>query len=255
MKRKIITALFLAIISITSIPLFIIACAMRVVTYPFDKRLRLLHQFTCFWGSLYTYIMPAWIITVEGRNKIKNNVPYIIISNHQSQLDILVAFRLYKHYKWVSKSEIFKLPLIGWNMGLNRYVKLIRGDKESVSNMMKDCEMHLHEGSSVYIFPEGTRSHDGKLKEFKLGAFILAKKLNLPILPIVIEGSRFALPKYTIDYFGKHNITLRVLDTIEPAAYKDMNIEELAKHCWSFIHKELAELRIDMYGSEKTDLP
>ena len=119
MKGKIITSLFFIFVAITSLVFFIIAVIIRVTTYPFDKRLRLLHLLTCFWGSLYTYIMPPWKITVQRSNKIKNNKPYIIISNHQSQLDILVAFRLYKHFKWVSKAEIFKVPVIGWNMVLN----------------------------------------------------------------------------------------------------------------------------------------
>lgn len=250
MKGKLITALFFIFVTITSLILFIIALLVRIITYPFDKRLRLLHQLTCFWGSLYTYVMPPWQIKVEGRNKIRDNVPYVIISNHQSQLDILVAFRLYKHFKWVSKAEIFKVPVIGWNMFLNRYVRLFRGVKESSVQMLQDCEMHLKEGSPVFIFPEGTRSPDGHLKEFKLGAFILAKKLNVPIMPVIIEGTRFALPKYSIDYHGKHPITLRVLDEITPEKFKDMTVEELAKYTWNYMNNELRKLRIEMYGHD-----
>lgn len=73
MKGKIITSLFFIFVAITSLVFFIIAVIIRVTTYPFDKRLRLLHLLTCFWGSLYTYIMPPWKITVQRRNKIKNN--------------------------------------------------------------------------------------------------------------------------------------------------------------------------------------
>jgi len=250
MKGKIITSLFFIFVAITSLVFFIIAVIIRVTTYPFDKRLRLLHLLTCFWGSLYTYVMPPWKITVQGRNKIKNNKPYIIISNHQSQLDILVAFRLYKHFKWVSKAEIFKVPVIGWNMVLNRYIKLVRGDKKSIAQMMDECEMHLKEGSSVYIFPEGSRSPDGHLKQFKSGAFLLAKKLNLPIMPIIIEGTRFALPKHSIDYHGKHPIILRVLDEIVPEIFKNMSIEELRDYTWNYMHTELKKLRMEMYGSD-----
>ena len=226
MKGKIITSLFFIFVAITSLIFFIIAVIIRIMTYPFDKRLRLLHLFTCFWGSLYTYVMPPWKITVQGRNKIKNNKPYIIISNHQSQLDI------------------------GWNMVLNRYIKLVRGDKKSIAQMMDECEMHLKEGSSVYIFPEGSRSPDGHLKQFKSGAFLLAKKLNLPIMPIIIEGTRFALPKHSIDYHGKHPIILRVLDEIVPEIFKNMSIEELRDYTWNYMHTELKKLRMEMYGSD-----
>ena len=226
MKGKIITSLFFIFVAITSLVFFIIAVIIRVTTYPFDKKMRLLHLLTCFWGSLYTYVMPPWKITIQGRNKIKNNKPYIIISNHQSQLDI------------------------GWNMVLNRYIKLVRGDKKSIAQMMDECEMHLKEGSSVYIFPEGSRSPDGHLKQFKSGAFLLAKKLNLPIMPIIIEGTRFALPKHSIDYHGKHPIILRVLDEIVPEIFKNMSIEELRDYTWNYMHTELKKLRMEMYGSD-----
>ncbi len=116
--------------------------------------------------------------------------------------------------------------------------------------MMDECEMHLKEGSSVYIFPEGSRSPDGHLKQFKLGAFLLAKKLNLPIMPIIIEGTRFALPKYSIDYHGKHPIILRVLDEITPEKFKNMSVEELIDYTWNYMNAELKKLRIEMYGSD-----
>lgn len=190
------------------------------------------------------------MIKVEGRKKISNNVPYVFVSNHQSQLDILIAFRLYKHFKWVSKGEIFNVPIIGWNMFLNRYVKLVRGVKESATRMMQDCEMHLKEGSPVFIFPEGTRSPDGHLKKFKLGAFILAKNLNVPILPVIIEGTRFALPNYSIDYHGRHHIIMRVLDEITPDTFKDMTVEQLAQYTWHYMNNELRKLRIEMYGQD-----
>jgi 1-acyl-sn-glycerol-3-phosphate acyltransferase len=150
----------------------------------------------------------------------------------------------------VSKAEIFKVPVIGWNMVLNRYIKLVRGDKKSIAQMMDECEMHLKEGSSVYIFPEGSRSPDGHLKQFKLGAFLLAKKLNLPIMPIIIEGTRFALPKHSIDYHGKHPIILRVLDEITPDKFKNMSVEELIDYTWNYMNAELKKLRIEMYGSD-----
>jgi 1-acyl-sn-glycerol-3-phosphate acyltransferase len=148
-----------------------------------------------FLGALYTWTTPSWKMHVIDRNKFKRGRLYVVISNHQSQLDILVAFNLFRHFKWVSKAEIFRVPFVGWNMYLNRYVRLVRGDKESIEQMMKVSEERLREGSSVFLFPEGTRSEDGNVKKFKPGAFILAHKLKIPILPIAISGTKKALPK------------------------------------------------------------
>lgn len=242
MFNRIISCAFLTIVGITSIPFYFIAVLLRLVTFPFDRRLRLLHLFTCFWASLYTWIMPSWRIKVEGRDKARKNATYIIVSNHQSQLDILVAFRLFFHYKWVSKIEIFKVPLIGWNMTLNRYVRLKRGDRESIEQMMKDCEDRLSEGSSVFFCPEGTRSADGVIKSFKMGAFQLAHKMKVPLLPIVISGTNKALPKYSMNFHGQQKILIKVFDEIPYESFKDKSVEETAEMVRQFMIKKLAEM-------------
>lgn len=243
---RFVSILLLLVISITSIGFFIIALVLWALTRPFDRRLRLLHLFTCFWASFYTYIVPAWPITIEGRKKIRRGATYVFVSNHQSQLDILALFRLYVHFKWVSKIEIFKVPLIGWNMVLNRYIKLVRGDKQSIARMMADSEDRLAEGSSIFIFPEGTRSPDGRLKAFKQGAFILAKKMKVAIMPVIVEGTRNALPKYSINFHGKHPITIRVLEEIPYKSFANLSVEELSQKVWEYINRELVKLQREM---------
>jgi 1-acyl-sn-glycerol-3-phosphate acyltransferase len=150
-----------------------------------------------------------------------------MVANHQSLLDILVLFRLFKHFKWVSKIENFRVICVGWNMSLNRYIKLRRGDKESVEQMMHACEQTLAEGSSVMIFPEGTRSEDGNLRPFKHGAFTLAKRCHAPLLPIVVQGSSQALPKRGFVLQGRHHIYVRVLDEIPPSEFANTPVEDL----------------------------
>lgn len=148
----------------------------------------LLHRFTCFWASLYTWFNPAWPVTVTGRENIVPGETYMIVANHLSLLDILVIFRLFKDFKWVSKIEVFRVPVIGWNMSLNRYVPLRRGDRESVLQMLEACRGHLEEGSSIMMFPEGTRSADGQLKPFKPGAFQLARECEVAVTPWSFGG-------------------------------------------------------------------
>jgi 1-acyl-sn-glycerol-3-phosphate acyltransferase len=242
MFNRIISSAFLTFVATTSIPFYIIAALIRLLTFPFDRRLRFLHLYTCFWASLYTWVMPSWRIKIEGREKVRKNATYMVVSNHQSQLDILVAFRLFFHYKWVSKIEIFKVPLIGWNMSLNRYVKLKRGDKESVEQMMRDCEERLSEGSSVFFFPEGTRSYDGKIKDFKMGAFLLAHKMKVPILPIVVSGTNKALPKYSMNFHGKQKILMKIFPEIPYASFQNKTPEETARMVREFMITELAEM-------------
>lgn len=249
MLSKIITVVWLTFVIITSVIFFIIALLIKVLTSLFDKRLRVLHLFTCFWASLYTWVMPGWRIRIHDRKKVRKDGVFVIVSNHQSQLDILVAFNLFIHFKWVSKIEIFKVPLIGWNMVLNRYIKITRGVKDSVIKMMKDCERTIREGSSVYFFPEGTRSEDGTLKKFKTGAFELAKKMRVSILPMVISGTNTALPKYTFKYHGVTNIAMRVLDEIPYEKFAKLSIEETAEMVRGIIAKNLALLERQLAGA------
>ncbi|MEO6026878.1 MAG: 1-acyl-sn-glycerol-3-phosphate acyltransferase, partial [Candidatus Binatia bacterium] len=102
------------LIILTSPLFFLIALLIWLVTGPFDRRLRVLHLYSCAWASFYTYVFPYWFVSVRNRERLRNDQAYVVVSNHQSLLDILVLFRLYRHFKWVSKAEIFRLPFIGW---------------------------------------------------------------------------------------------------------------------------------------------
>jgi len=230
MLNRFISICFLAFMALSSILFFFVALAIWLATTLFDRRLVLLHLFSSFWASLYLWVMPAWSVTASGRGKIRKNITYVVVSNHQSQLDILVAFRLFFPFKWVSKAAVFKLPFIGWNMWLNRYIRLKRGNKESIQKMMRACERAIANGSSVYFFPEGTRSKTGELKPFKPGAFILAQKMRVPILPIVISGTRDALPKHSLNFHGRHDIRIKVLDEIPYQSFAMRPPDEIAAH-------------------------
>ncbi len=241
MVARILSSLFWLFIVVSSIILFPVAVLIWAVTVLIDRRLVLLHQFTCFWASLYTWLNPVWRVRIEGREKIRPDTAYVMVANHMSLLDILVLFRLFRHYKWVSKIENFRVPAIGWNMMMNRYIKLRRGDSASVDRMMRQFEDTLRQGSSIMMFPEGTRSADGRLKAFKHGAFTLALETCKPVLPIVLRGTADALPKRGFVLQGRHEIRVRVLDAIVPSEFAGMSVEVLTAHVRSIIARELGD--------------
>jgi 1-acyl-sn-glycerol-3-phosphate acyltransferase len=232
------TAFWLFLVS-SSMLLFPVAVLLWAATSPFDRRRRVLHQFTCFWASLYTWLNPAWPVRVEGREKIRPDEAYVMVANHLSLLDILVLFRLFTHFKWVSKIENFRVPFIGWNMSLNRYIKLRRGNRASVVQMMKACRIALAEGNSIMVFPEGTRSPTGQMRRFKTGAFEIAKENGRPILPIVLDGTANALPKRGFVLQGRHPISVRVLDEIPVVSFADETPEELTERVRAIIAEHL----------------
>ena len=242
--RRLGSVLFWAFLVGSSVLLFPVAVVIWAVTAPFDRRKRLLHQFTCFWASLYTWLNPAWRVHVEGREKIRGDATYVMVANHQSLLDILVLFRLFVHFKWVSKIENFRIPCIGWNMSLNGYVKLRRGDRQSIGEMMSNCARVLDEGSSIMMFPEGTRSPDGRLRAFKHGAFTLAQGSGCPILPILVEGTADALPKRGFVLRGRHAIRIRVLDEIPHEKLLGRPVEDVTAEVWRLFANQLGPERV-----------
>jgi 1-acyl-sn-glycerol-3-phosphate acyltransferase len=214
--RQIGSLLFWGFVVLSSALLFPIAVAIWAVTAPFDRRRRALHKFTCFWASLYTWLNPAWRVRIEGREHVQDGTTYMFVANHLSLLDILVLFRLFYDFKWVSKAEIFRVPVIGWNMRMNGYIPLRRGNRDSVVAMMQACARTLEQGSSLMMFPEGTRSATGQLQAFKTGAFELAEQAQVPIVPIVIQGTHDALPKHGFVLQGRHEIRVTVLEPFRP---------------------------------------
>ncbi len=239
---KFLSLLFLAFMALSSTLLFVGAMGIWISTFWWDKRLALLHRFSCFWASLYSWIMPAWPLTIEGRENIRKDAVYVMVSNHQSLLDILMYFRLFAHFKWVSKAEIFKIPLVGWNMYLNGYIGIRRGDKRSGVQMMETCRKTLSQGSSVFMFPEGTRSHDGMVAPFKAGAFRIAQKAKVPILPMVISGTTHALPKKSLGFHGRHPIHIKVLPELPYETFAEKPLEELTREIHALIAGELQAL-------------
>jgi 1-acyl-sn-glycerol-3-phosphate acyltransferase len=186
-------------------------------TVLWDRNLRLLHRYTTWWGAHYLTRAPLVTVVVEGRAGLDPNRSYVYVANHQSMVDILAVFSTGLDFKWVSKVENFFVPFIGWNMILNRYISLRRGHKPSIVRMYKTCDAWIAAGLSVFMFPEGTRSPDGDIKEFFQGAFKIATKNDVPIVPILIEGTGKILPKGSFR-IAPYPVTIRILEPVEPSS-------------------------------------
>lgn len=231
--------LFWGFVVLSSLVLFPIGCLLWLVTAAFDRRRWAMHRFTSFWASLYTWLNPAWPVRVLGRERLVTEGPVVLVANHLSLLDILVLFRLQTHFKWVSKAENFRVPVIGWNMRLCDYIPLRRGNAQSTREMMRHCDRVLREGSSIMMFPEGTRSANGRLRSFKPGAFQIAERNALPIQPIVLRGTAEALPNRGFKLQGRHAISIEVLEPISVEEVRACSAEEMMVRVREVIHEAL----------------
>lgn len=225
----------------SSILLFPISLLLWLVTVAFDDRRWVLHRFTSFWASLYTWLNPAWRVRVVGRERLYEGGPTVIVANHRSLLDILVLFRLQSHFRWVSKQENFRVPCVGWNMTLCDYIPLRRGDGPSIRAMMRHCDRAIQGGNSILMFPEGTRSSTDRMRSWKLGAFQIAERNRVPIQPIVVRGTAEALPKRGFILRGRHAISIEILDPIP--------VDEVAGHSPEEMMDHVRSILVDALGS------
>ena len=135
-------------------------------------------------------------VTVDGLSKIDPSRSYIFMSNHQSNFDIPVLLSdLPKQFRWLAKAELFKIPIFGRGMRGAGYISIDRSDRVSAFQSLARAAETIHSGTSVMIFPEGTRSKDGRLLPYKKGGFVMAVDAQVPIVPIVIEGTYDIMPK------------------------------------------------------------
>ena len=228
---------------VTSLVYLPIAALLRILTGWFDRRLAILHMFSCFWGSCYTWLNPIWNVSITGRENVDRKKAYVMVCNHQSMIDIPIVYRIFLHFKWVAKASLFKMPVIGWNMRLNRYIRVERNSMKSQRKMLRHCAENVKKGSSVMIFPEGTRSRNGELRTFKEGAFLIALQQKTDIVPMALDGSAKALPEKGYIPRKKQNVCLHILPPIPYETIRDMNVRQLSEHVHSIIAEELIRIR------------
>ena len=208
---------------------------------PFDKgryatgytfrRLCVLHQ----------WLNPLWKFHTSGELPKNKRNPYVMVSNHESFVDMLLISHLKIEMKWLSKEAILKIPLVGWMMKMSGDVSLVRGDPSSGAAALKVCETWLDRKMSVMIFPEGTRSLDGEIRAFKDGAFRLAITTGTPILPMAVHGTRSALRKH--DWrMGDTNAEVRVLEPISTDGMTEEDIPVLRERVRDLIVAEVAKM-------------
>lgn len=216
-----------------------------LIVLPFDGDRKIMHWMLIYQGFIVSKIIPAWKVSIEGREKAQRGTTYVIISNHQSLLDILFINCLRYRFKWISKIENMKVPFLGWYIRMADYITVDRGNKESKEEMIEKSFSCLGKGTSVMLFPEGTRSLDNEIGFFKRGAFQLAIGANVPILPVLIDGTGGVLPKHGLVFSTGHNIRIRVFDPVLPASFNTDDPDILANKLNSFMRDALRELRTE----------
>ena len=194
-------------------------------------------------GRALTSVNPSWKLEIEGPDTLPEQRAYVVLSNHQSLADIPLISNLKWEMKWVGKKELFDQPIIGWMMKLSGDIPVDRKNPRSGARMLLTAMEYLRNGCPVMFFPEGTRSTDGKVGKFNDGAFHLAIKAQVPVLPIAVEGSHRCLPKHSWVFGEPATVKMKVFPPMETTGMSLDDVPTLRERIRSVIIDQIAQWR------------
>lgn len=175
-----------------------------------------LHAYARIWGRVSLWLAGVRL-TVEGREHLTKGKPVVYMANHVSNFDILALFAgIPDQFRWMAKVELFRIPLFGLAMSRAGSIPVDRSNRRNSVLSMRQAVARIAAGTSVVIFPEGTRSKDGTLQPFKTGSFTLALQAQVPVVPLAIIGSGEVMPKHSRWIRGGH-IRLQIMPPVATA--------------------------------------
>jgi 1-acyl-sn-glycerol-3-phosphate acyltransferase len=234
------------VLVLTILIFFPLMAIVRLVTAPFDPGRYRVGRLFRWVGIITAKANPLWRFRRSGVEIADPRRPYVVVSNHESFADILLISHLPWEMKWLSKAEIFRIPVLGWMLSLAGDVPVRRGVGASAAEAMRTCRERLANKVSIMIFPEGTRSPSGRLLPFKDGAFRLAIEAGVPVLPVAVVGTRNALPKKGW-MMGRAVAHVRVLEPVETTGLSLDDVPALRDRVRSLI--DIAHTEISSLGS------
>jgi 1-acyl-sn-glycerol-3-phosphate acyltransferase len=228
-------SLKLVVIIAITLPAAVITILLGVFD-PYGKRV---YEIGRFWTWMVLTVGGV-SLKVNGTSKIDPKRQYIFMVNHQSNIDIpvliqsLPAFQL----RWLAKKELLWVPLFGWAMWASKHITVNRANGVDALSSLKKAKERMESGISVVVFPEGTRSANGRLLPFKRGGFLLAVKTRTPIVPVTINGSGLILPKG--DWrIRRGEVEVTVGEPISVEAYRYGTLRALTAEVEELVRKNL----------------
>lgn len=178
-------------------------------------------------------------VNVTGTEHIRAGQSYVVVANHLSQVDIWVLYGyLGMDIRWVAKQEVRRIPVVGISCVTLGHIFIDRSHPDRAIASLNAAKQQVRDGTSIIFFPEGTRSRDGQLRPFKKGAFRMAVDLDLPVLPVRLDGTRDALPPGTLR-LSPGKVSLAILPALPAPEPTDAGVEALM----DATHNRIAQAR------------
>ena len=236
--------LYYLVVLVVALVLYVATFVALVVCYPFDKKRVVVHRISKWITDVFFGLGPHMGRDLVGAENIDPNESYVIVLNHNSMVDIMSIYNIPLVFKWVSKKEVYRIPIVGRLLLAHGDIVINRASTKEAMQLVHNKGMEwLKKGASVSIFPEGTRSKDGEIHNFKAGAFILAKDAGVPILPIVLDGTNRVIRKGTIFMNWRNRVTVKVLPPVSREEIAQRTMKEVMAQVHDDMVNALAEIR------------
>jgi 1-acyl-sn-glycerol-3-phosphate acyltransferase len=220
----------------------LIFAVLAILSIPFDRGTgRLFHKVGRAW-AIVTLFVTGVRVRVAGLDRLRRDRAYIYVSNHASLFDIPVVFAgIPDDIRVVYKKELERIPVFGWGLKMGAYISIERGHGPRAARSLEEAVRKMRQGASLLLYAEGTRTMDGRLQQFKRGAFNLALRAGVPVVPLTING--------TFSILRKHSILIRpgtahliLGDPIEPNGTTGRGAE---LELMDTVHREIVKTYID----------
>lgn len=204
------------------------------------------HVFGYYPGKYWSKLMCRVLllpVEVVGHENIDHHQSYVFVANHQGSMDIFLIYGyLGRNFKWMMKKALRRMPLVGFACERARHIFVDKSGPKAIKETIDKARATLQGGTSLVVFPEGARTFTGHMGFFRKGAFQLADDLQLPVVPITIDGSFDVLPRMAgISFVHRHKLRLVIHHPIYPTSHSPEDIKQTMDEAYRVIMADLPE--------------
>lgn len=229
-----------------ALPVLLVATSLTAIITTIGCLIGNAHFWGYYPGKVWSRIMCTMLflpVKVEGKEYINDKTSYVFVSNHQGPMDIFLIYGyLGRNFKWMMKKALRKLPLIGIACEKAHHIFVDKSGPKKIQATYDSARKTLKGGTSVVVFPEGSRTFTGHMGKFRKGAFQLADELNMPVVPITIDGSFDVLTRMAgFNFVNYHPMRLIIHKPIMPEGSGSEYVKKILDESYETIMNDLPE--------------